>query len=400
MNHKLNLNRTIICQFSLIFSFQPIVFDRTYRNMSLPGLIISKPTLLLNKQKALKNIERMTQKAQRSSVRFRPHFKTHQSAQIAEWFREFGIDAITVSSVEMAMYFAQHGWKDITIAFPVNILEIENINRLASSINLVLLVESKETVTFLAENLQAEADVWIKIDIGYHRTGISWDYFDEVIALVRQIQKSGKMVFKGLLTHSGHTYQAKSATEVTTIYNETVLRLNGLKKYLIEQGFKDTQISIGDTPSCSVVNDFSGVDEIRPGNFVFYDVTQLNISSCEEQDIAVAVACPVVAKHQERNEIVIYGGAVHLSKEFFLDKNGKKIFGYVTLFDGNGWSSMIKNTYLSAVSQEHGIIKTENDFFERIKIGDILLALPVHSCLTVNLLKQYVTLEGEIIKTM
>jgi len=362
--------------------------------------LLKKPTLLLDKGTALQNINRMAAKAKGSGVRFRPHFKTHQSAQVGEWFHEVGVNSITVSSVEMAMYFAQYGWKDITIAFPVNILEIDSINKLASSIQLNLLVESEEAVSFLSKNLQEAVDVWIKVDVGYHRTGISWDHFDEIIALARQIQKSSKMVFKGLLTHSGHAYHTHSATEVTNIYNETVQRLNELRKHLITEGFNDTQVSIGDTPSCSIVDDFSDVDEIRPGNFVFCDIMQLNIGSCEEKDIAVVVACPVVAKHWERNEIVIYGGAVHLSKEFIVNESGTKIFGYVTLLEKNGWSTMIKNTYISSLSQEHGIVKTDNDFFNKINIGDILLVLPVHSCLTVNLLKKYLTLDGETITTM
>ncbi len=362
--------------------------------------MISKPTLLLDKLKALQNIERMVSKAQKSGVRLRPHFKTHQSAQIGEWFRDFGVNAITVSSVEMAMYFAQHGWKDMTIAFPTNLLEIDNINKLAASIQLNLLLESEETVAFLAKNLNAAVDVWIKIDVGYHRTGVPWDDINKVIPLVQQIKKSEKMTFKGLLTHSGHTYRAQSPAEVTAIYHETVQRLQEIRTRLIAEGFLNTQISIGDTPSCSIVEDFSGVDEIRPGNFVFYDIMQLNIGSCTEEDIAVAVACPVVAKHKQRNEIVIYGGAVHLSKESIIDKDGKKVFGYVALLEENGWSSVIENTYVSALSQEHGIIKTESNFFNQVKIGDILLILPVHSCLTVNLLRKYLTLDGEIITTI
>jgi D-serine deaminase-like pyridoxal phosphate-dependent protein len=363
-------------------------------------LTIFKPTLLLDQSRALQNLATMTAKARNSGIRFRPHFKTHQSAQIGEWFREFGVDAITVSSVQMAMYFAQHGWKDITIAFPVNILEIDKINKLASSIQLNLLVESKETVTFLAKNLQAIVDVWIKIDIGYHRTGIPWDHFDEIAALNHQIKSSDKMAFRGLLTHSGHTYRSRSTADVTAIYHETVQRLQELKTRLIAKGFQGTQISIGDTPSCSIIEDFSGVDEIRPGNFVFYDIMQLNIGSCSEENIAVAVACPVVAKHNERKEIVIYGGAVHLSKEFIIDKIGNKVFGYIALLEENGWSSKVENTYASALSQEHGIIKTESDFFNQVKVGDILLILPAHSCLTVNLLRKYMTLDGEIMTTM
>jgi len=127
---------------------------------------------------------------------------------------------------------------------------------------------------------------------------------------------------------------------------------------------------------------------------------QLAIGSCSEQEIAVAVACPVVAKHRERNEIVIYGGAVHLSKEFIVTKSGDKIFGYVTQFHGDAWETTMKNSYVASLSQEHGIVKVADDSFDRIGVGDLLLILPIHSCLTVNLLKQYVTLDGETIRTM
>jgi len=81
---------------------------------------ITRPTLLLDEERARRNVERMAVKAGRSGVLFRPHFKTHQSAQIGGWFRERGVSKITVSSVKMAEYFAGQGWDDITIAFPAN----------------------------------------------------------------------------------------------------------------------------------------------------------------------------------------------------------------------------------------------------------------------------------------
>ncbi len=86
----------------------------------------------------------MALKARRHNVTLRPHFKTHQSAEIGSWFRDFGINSIAVSSVEMANYFAKNGWDDITIAFPVNILETDKINKLAGNISLNLLVEFDE----------------------------------------------------------------------------------------------------------------------------------------------------------------------------------------------------------------------------------------------------------------
>ena len=135
-------------------------------------LNIKKPTLLLNNEICQKNIQTMAARSVECHVIFRPHFKTHQSAAVGEWFREAGVSAITVSSVAMAQYFAMHGWKDITIAFPVNIREIEEINLLAPAINLNLLVESEETAIFLSKNLTSACGFFIKIDTGYHRTGI------------------------------------------------------------------------------------------------------------------------------------------------------------------------------------------------------------------------------------
>ena len=78
------------------------------------GLV--KPTLIVDRAKTEEKIRWMLEKASKSKVRFRPHFKTHQSAEIGDWFRKAGCTAITVSSFDMAAYFAQHGWDNITIA--------------------------------------------------------------------------------------------------------------------------------------------------------------------------------------------------------------------------------------------------------------------------------------------
>lgn len=91
---------------------------------------ITTPTLLLNQEKCLRNIQFMAQKAQRQNVLFRPHFKTHQSKMVGSWFKDFGVDKIAVSSLQMASYFADE-WDDITIAFPANIRQIDLINKLA-----------------------------------------------------------------------------------------------------------------------------------------------------------------------------------------------------------------------------------------------------------------------------
>ncbi|MEJ0055890.1 MAG: hypothetical protein WDN75_09720 [Bacteroidota bacterium] len=76
----------------------------------------------------------MAEKARKLKVSFRPHFKTHQSHEVGRWFRAEGVNSCTVSSVKMASYFAEDGWKDITVAFPLNVLEIKEVNRLGSGL--------------------------------------------------------------------------------------------------------------------------------------------------------------------------------------------------------------------------------------------------------------------------
>ena len=341
----------------------------------------------------------MAKKAKMNNLIFRPHFKTHQSAEIGNWFREEGVKKITVSSVQMAKYFAEEGWEDILIAFPVNILEIEKINQLASKIKLSLLIESKDSAEFLKKSLNYKTGIYIKIDTGYHRTGIASNNFNEINKILEIIGNSKNLKFTGFLTHAGHTYNCKSKEEINKIHSDSINQLKVIKDNFINN-FSEAIISIGDTPSCSIANDFKYVDEIRPGNFVFYDVMQYLLGSCKIQDIAVALACPVVAKHKERNELVVYGGAIHLSKDFLFDKNGNAFYGLVVNFKDEDSFSLVPESYVKKLSQEHGIIHLPSNQFGKFEIGDVIGILPIHSCLTANLADDYITLDHCKIKKM
>lgn len=356
---------------------------------------ISNPTLLLDEATCKQNIRRMAEKAKRHDLVFRPHFKTHQSLHIGQWFKAVGVDKITVSSLAMAEYFSEGGWEDITVAFPVNLREIERIRKLASAIRLNLLVESVASVEFLSENLDTPVQVFIKIDSGYHRTGILADDTQKLGAVLGAIERSDILNFSGFLTHAGHSYGARSHKEIAEIHASSTGALKRLKDTYQSQ-FPGLILSIGDTPTCSVMEDFEGIDEIRPGNFVFYDLVQYAIGACQLDDLAVAMACPVVAKHEERQELIVYGGGVHFSKDQLVLKHGAKpIFGAVADHkEGNWIAGDLTRNYVSKLSQEHGTIKVEKEIFDRYDIGSIIVILPVHSCLTANLMKSYLTLEG------
>lgn len=350
---------------------------------------IIQPTLKIDTAKCKANIQRMVEKAQRNHVIFRPHFKSHQSHEIGLWFREYGVEKITVSSVSMAQYFADNGWNDITIAFPMNILEIERINKLAKNIHLNLLIESKKVLEFAEKNLKTQTGVFIKIDAGYHRTGIPIENHNAIDELIKRFSSMKKCIFKGFLVHNGHTYNASSTEKIIDIHVKTLQKLKLLKeKYLFS--FPDLILSFGDTPTMSILENFENVDEIRPGNFVFYDLMQSQLNVCNEQDIAVAIACPIVAKHENRNQVVIYGGAVHFSKES-ISINNQQVFGKLVLMRNGKWIVPVKNYFLVCLSQEHGIIQLDQTMMYNICVGDLIGILPIHSCLTANLHQYYIT---------
>jgi D-serine deaminase-like pyridoxal phosphate-dependent protein len=366
---------------------------------------IDKPTLLLHTGRAKRNIQSMAEKAQRHGIRFRPHFKTHQSAAIGEWFRESEVSAITVSSVEMALYFARHGWNDITIAFPVNLRQMAALNELARSIHLGLLVESLEAANFLSKQLIAPADIWIEIDEGSHRSGVDWEHPEIALTVVRALHSNSLVKVRGILTHAGRIYHAGSPDEIKRIYSETVKRMNMVRQFFYGQGFP-LEVSIGDTPGCTLSTDLGLVDEIRPGNFVFYDAQQLSLGVCQLQDVAAVVECPVVAKYPQRSEVVVYGGAVHLSKDI-VNIDGQNWFGLVAAIrnDDKGdtlqdWLSLVNGGYMARMSQEHGVVSLPEVYLKYTIVGELLYVLPAHVCLTVSALGEYLTTDGHIIQTL
>jgi len=355
---------------------------------------IIRPTLVIDKEICLRNIERMAQKAKDYNVRFRPHFKTHQSKEIGDWFRIFGVESITVSSVLMAEYFARYGWDDITIAFPVNILEITSINRLAANIKLNVLVENKEAAKVLSEKINYPLGVYLKIDTGANRTGIELSKTGTINSIIEILLKNKKLSFKGFLAHNGQTYSANSTNEIFSRHFDALLKLKSLKQRF-SATFPNIEVSIGDTPSSTLCTNFTGVDELRPGNFVFYDLMQKNLGVCSFDDIAIRMVCPVVAKHASRNEVVIYGGAIHLSQESLINIDGKRFFGRIIISKNGKKKLLNERNYVSRLSQEHGIIKVSQKNFSHFKIGDLVDIVPIHSCLTANLARKYLTTEGE-----
>lgn len=353
---------------------------------------LKRPVFVIDRTKVRRNLERMAEKARRSGVSLRPHVKTHQSAELASWLREFDVRAITVSSVDMAAYFQRAGWADILISVPVNVHQVPDIDELAAAGRLHVILESAVAARAVVEGVHHPLEVWIEADTGYHRTGIPVGDTGRILEVAKALGGSPHLRLSGLLCHDGQTYAASGPDEIRSIARSSFRALAAAVAELEASGFSGLRLSVGDTPSCSVLDAFPpSVSEVRPGNFVFYDLTQAGVGACREEDIAAVVACPVIAKYPERGEIVIYGGGVHISKETVRLRSGENCYGKIGRLRQaeGGWTPPIPAAYVSSLSQEQGIIKVPRDFADSIQTGDTLAVYPVHACLTANLHAAY-----------
>ncbi len=346
---------------------------------------IDRPTLVVDRARAERNIARMAAKAEASGVRFRPHFKTHNSVEVGEWFRAAGATAITASSVEHAVTFAGAGWDDITIAFPLVTRALPTIGDLAARVRLGLLVEGPEGAAALA-SVASTVDVWVDVDAGSGRSGARWDDADRLAEIGAALARSPQHRLRGVLTHAGHTYHAPDHATIEAIWTDTAVRLAAARD-LLAAATRATglEISVGDTPGCAVVNRFDGVDEVRPGNFVFFDLQQLALGVCTEGDLALAVACPIVGVYPARGEAVIHGGSVQLSLDTAPGPGDRRNFGRLALVEPGGWRPLpAEAAHVRGLSQEHGVLRCSPEVLAQIRVGDLAFIIPPHACLSAN----------------
>lgn len=350
--------------------------------------MLTKPRLILDPVRCKRNIKRITQKSKKLGLEYRPHFKTHQSVEIGRWFRNEGVSGITVSSISMASYFAEDGWDDITIAFPFYNGMIEQLQKLEEMSKLRLFLHRVSDIEHLNSILKHPFKVYIEIDAGYGRSGIAHNDYHTLDQLIEAATSGSKSQFHGFYIHDGGTYRARGIEDIKERILNSHYALQSLKKR-----YPQSATSLGDTPSASVLDKFEGIDEITPGNLVFYDWMQVQIGSCEPNDVAVWVDVPV-AQVISDSKAIVHGGAVHFSKDYVL-LNGVKIFGQPLKLDSTKLIPA-EACYLSALSQEHG---TLTGYTPDLASEDGFVSiLPIHSCLTVNLFNQYETPDGRLIQ--
>jgi D-serine deaminase-like pyridoxal phosphate-dependent protein len=351
---------------------------------------VSTPAFLVDRPRLTRNLQRMRTKALSSGVAFRPHVKTHKTVEIGRMQHDGALGPITVSTLAEAEGFAAAGFRDITYAMPIAPEKLGRAAELAARIDRLNLLLDSETAYLAIESFarsnDVTFDVFLKVDCGYHRAGVDPESPDSV-RLALQLARSERIRFQGLLTHAGHSYHARDREEVKRVAAEEAGCLSRFRALLAGEGFHDARRSIGSTPTASVAESFTECEEVRPGNYVFFDAFQATIGSCAMDDVAVSVLTTVVGSYPERGTLIVDAGALALSKDSGPD-HVVPHFGYGIVCTTDLQPLPMR---IAALSQEHGRIEAPHT---NVPVGTKLRILPNHSCLTAAMFPTYHIIEG------
>lgn len=360
------------------------------------GWVIT-PALLLDRAILERNLSKMARKASGHGVALRPHIKTHKCLEIARMQIEQGAIGIAAATLTEARIFAKAGIEDITHAFPLDPGRISPALDLAEQVVLRVTVDDLSTAKALEEASGRRGQTvhsWLKVDCGYHRAGVD-PTSDYALQISRFLYEAPHIEFDGLLTHAGHAYKARSMEELIGIANQERDTMIALRERLSKEGIGSLMLSIGSTPTMSVADNLEGIDEIRPGNYAFHDWTQVRLGSCNLEDCAVTVLTTVVSRQPGSSHVVVDAGALALSHDPG-PAHVESEPGRGKVLSGKGMDSIHPDLRVSAISQEHGIIRGVRPGGVRdLKVGSRIRILPNHSCLTAALFDEYLVVDGQ-----
>lgn len=356
---------------------------------------LSTPSLVLDVDRVKRNARKISDIAIKNGVRLRPHIKTHKCVEVARIQTAGHSGAITTSTLEEVRAFADRGFSDFTYAVPIEPGKFAAAIELAKrDLKLGLITDNAAVPSLLDEAARkagVKFDVYLKVDCGYHRCGVEPET-DDALDIPRRISGCSNLNFAGILTHAGHSYHCDSREEILAVARQERDTMASLAERIRTAGVDVPTVSIGSTPTMNIVDHLQGIDEIRPGNYVFFDAFQATIGSCAFEDCALTVLAAVVHRDRSRRKVIIDAGGIALSKDRgAVDVDPSCGYGRVLDLEGNDLGLRV-----SAVSQEHGTVLAQEDHkFDKLQIGTRVRVVANHSCLTAAQHSHYNVVEGD-----
>ena len=356
---------------------------------------LDTPALVLDRGRMDANIRHMRKRAAALGVTLRPHLKTCKSVDVARRMVEPG-EPVTVSTLREAEHFAEAGFTDIFYAVAISPQKLDRVAALQQGGARVLLAvdsfEAAREICLAGERLGVRFEALIEIDSGDGRSGIACD-IPQLQDIAAALANGASLA--GVFTHGGHSYAGRSADQHADVAEQERVAVTAAASTLRAAGHACPIVSLGSTPSVVHARSLEGVTEVRAGVYVFFDLFQAGIGSCEDGDIALAVLTTVIGNHPERGQIVVDAGALALSKDISTQALGAAgDCGYGLVADADT-GAVMEGLYVHGVSQEHGIIRSSGAIEHAgFHIGRRLLILPNHACLTAAAYDRYHVVDG------
>jgi len=341
------------------------------------------PQVIVHHEIMNQNIARMAEFAKRYQLNLRPHIKTHKTPEIALLQLQHGAKGFTCAKISEAEALLSSpilkGKKlSFLIAFPiVGESNYHRVLSLSQEADILLMIDSVEQARRLQKFAlvhQTTFSVLIKINTGLNRCGIPVDaaILNEFVS---EISLYSHLELIGIMTHAGHSYGATNQEE-----REQIARFEGESMVSLHHSVYETLginlplVSVGSTPTVAISGTIPGVNEIRPGNYVFNDRTQVHLGSARWSECALRVISRVVSTPANNRWIIDAG-----SKTLALDQGAHGKTGLV------GFGHIVEHPHLQVarLSEEHGVL--EGNPSTPLHIGDLVEIIPNHACPVVNL---------------
>jgi D-serine deaminase-like pyridoxal phosphate-dependent protein len=353
------------------------------------------PAVLIDRAKAFRNLDRMQAEANARGIRLRPHAKTHKSPLVAKWQIDRGAIGICCAKLGEAEVFADAGIADIRLPYPLNPANADRLIALLDRTRLSFIVDHPAVAAQWSECMTRagrQVDVLVKIDVGFHRCGIDPDS-REALGLIKGIAALPGLRLVGLLSHAGQSYHAHTEDELRQMAEAEARTMGDLAERCRKSGVPIAEVSAGATPPARFSIQQREFTEYRPGNYVYFDRTQVALGAAALDDCALTVLATVVSK-PARDRVIFDSGSKTLTNDGARGFTPAPGSGVVLV---NGVPD--PNLLVERLSEEHATVRALNGSTS-LEPGDRVRIIPNHSCVVSNLVDQAWLVDGDAVEPL